>query len=79
MEKSRRGNFRVDLNQDTGVPPGVRDEEIAGAEAEWAAQWEPTIPCMANSEPRSITVELTNCDIVILRTRERRVRIQLVA
>jgi hypothetical protein len=84
MGYSRRGNYMLASYHESEVTDPNNDARGREAEAEWAAQWEPTIPCTHDGQhpqqarPAAAYIELTG-DSIILRAGRTMVRIALVA
>jgi hypothetical protein len=81
MERSRRGNYKLDWFQQLEIEPCDGGDELKAAEAEWVAQWEPTVPVTAREQhSQRIVVQLDRGDLlIVLRSRRPQLRIELVA
>jgi hypothetical protein len=76
MGISRRGNFTLTLEQGPGVGG---EDQLQNFEAEWAAQWEPTLPVL-DIAPAGAAVRLELYAEIAISVRARPVlRIKLVA
>jgi hypothetical protein len=81
MGSSRRGNYNLDWFQSLEIDPRGGGDDLEAAEAEWVAQWEPTVPATTREEHcRRIVIDLSRHDLqIVLRARCTQLRIELVA
>jgi len=75
MRISNRGNFVLDPGRESGD-----DGRRCDAEAEWAAQWEPTIQCTASDQSGKVGAGVpTETEVVISLRPLQTLRIKIVA